>query len=273
MEFIDNGGIRIAYRSFGSGPLAILIHGFPDTEETFVDQIRELSIDHLVVAPRLRGFPPSSAPAEVSAYETMEVADDIKAIVDHFGGGKALIIGHDWGGAVAQAFSLRYPQAVAGLVIMNVPLASTYNAILGANPDQQNMASYTVPYIHFRDGDPKNIEFIVRNIRDPRHRSLVASYLDGHPLQSMLSYYKANYPAPPYQKAEASGYTFDVPVLIVWGMQDEYFVPEVLDGAGRYVRHPLRIVTVPWAGHWVHRDAASLVNSEIRSWPNGLPKR
>ncbi len=135
------------------------------------------------------------------------------------------------------------------------------------------MASYTVPYIHFRDGDPKNIEFIVRNIRDPRHRSLVASYLDRHPLQSMLSYYKPTTPRRPTKRADPAGYLFDVPVLIVWGMEDEYFVPEVLDGAGRYVRHPLHIVTVPWAGHWVHRDAATLVNSEIRSWLDGLPKQ
>jgi pimeloyl-ACP methyl ester carboxylesterase len=54
--------------------------------------------------------------------------------------------------------------------------------------------------------------------------------------------------------------------LIIWGLQDKYFSDAVLDGAARYISQSMRLVTVPGAGHWVHRDASEVVNREIRSW-------
>jgi pimeloyl-ACP methyl ester carboxylesterase len=99
----------------------------------------------------------------------------------------------------------------------------------------------------------------------------------------MMAYYKANYPAPPYNPQTPAGYTFAVPSLIIWGTEEEYFAPGVLDGLARYYPASLRLVTVPGAGHWVHQDAARRVNAEIRSWlatvpvlrgnPNNRPKR
>jgi pimeloyl-ACP methyl ester carboxylesterase len=54
-------------------------------------------------------------------------------------------------------------------------------------------------------------------------------------------------------------------------MEEEYFAPAALDGLAKYYPASLRMVTVPGAGHWVHRDAAARVNSEIRSWLAMLP--
>ena len=270
LKFISNGDIKIAYREFGSGPLVVLIHGFPDTEETFSKQVEELSRDHLVVTPRLRGFPPSSMPGGVDNYNAVAVAEDIKTIVDHHGDKRALIVGHDWGGAVAQAFALKYPELVSGLVLMNVPLIATFNSVLGSNEEQQSLAAYTVPYIKYQSGDPKDADFITRNIRDPEWRAKVSNYLRDEPIEGMMSYYKANYPAPPYSPQEPAGFVLKVPTLILWGMQEEYFSLDVLNDAPRYVTSSLMLVTVAGAGHWVHRDAPSTVNKEIRAWSKGL---
>jgi pimeloyl-ACP methyl ester carboxylesterase len=87
----------------------------------------------------------------------------------------------------------------------------------------------------------------------------------------MMAYYKANYVAPPYRSQAPAGYTFGVPTLLVWGMDEEYFAPSVLDGIASYFSAPLRIATVPGAGHWVHQDAQGRVNQEIRSWLAHLP--
>ena len=134
---LTNGAVTIAYREYGNGPLVIMLHGFPDTDETFSAQIEDLSKDHLVVTPRLRGYPPSSVPSGVENYALPAVAEDIKALVEHFGRGKAVVIGHDWGGAVAQAFALQHPELVSGLVFMNVALIATFNSIISANKERQ----------------------------------------------------------------------------------------------------------------------------------------
>ncbi|HZC35839.1 MAG TPA: alpha/beta hydrolase [Chthoniobacterales bacterium] len=233
-------------------------------------QIEDLSKDHLVVTPRLRGYPPSSVPSGVENYALPAVAEDIKALVEHFGRGKAVVIGHDWGGAVAQAFALQHAELVSGLVFMNVALIATFNSIISANKEQQARSAYSLPFLRYQPGDDLNVDLITKSIPDEERRSTLAAYLKDQPIEGMLSYYKANYPAPPYQSEAPHEFILNVPTLIIWGLQDEYFCDAVLDGAARYISQSMRLVTVPGAGHWVHQDAAEVVNREIRSWLSSL---
>lgn len=269
--FIRNGDIDIAYASKGEGPLLVFLHGFPDHDGSYAAQVGEFSRDHLVVTPRLRGYPPSSVPTRVESYALPTVAEDVAAVVEHFGRGPAIVVGHDWGGALAQAFALRFPHLVRGLALLNAPVLSTFGSVVNNDPEQQAMSAYTLPYLRYRPGDDKNIEFVTRNIRNPAWRRAISWYLDENPIDGMMAYYKANYSAPPYSQQRPTGYIYGVPTLIVWGTEDEYFAPAVLDGLTRYFAAPLRLATVPGAGHWVHQDAPQQVNREIRSWLALLP--
>lgn len=271
LKFFHNGNIRLAYSEIGSGPLMIFVHGFPDTEGTYDKQVEFFSRHYRVVTPRLRGFPPSSVPLGVENYKLPVVAEDIRALLVHLGEQKAIIVGHDWGGGVAQAFMLKYPDLVSGLAIMNVPLIVSFDSILGVNPEQQRLASYTVPYIRYQRGDAIDTNYIVRNIRDPEWRLKVGDYLRSQPLEGMFSYYKANYPAPPYRQQPPLNLKYQVPLLVIWGAKDEYFSPDVLNDAWRYTDAPLTLLTIPGAGHWVHRDAPDIVNQTLQGWVEGLP--
>src|SRR5258707_399900 len=270
-ESVRNDDIEIFYSRSGEGPLMVLLHGFPDNEGSYAAQVEELARDHLVVPPRLRGFPPSSTPSEVERYALPLVADDIAALVEHLGQSPAIVVGHDWGGALAQVVALRHSSLVAGLVLLNSPLLSTFNAMVNSNAEQQAMSSYTLPYLRYQPDDDKNIPFVTRNIRDPEWRAIIGTYLNENSIEGMLAYYKANYPAPPYRPQAPAGHTFTLPTLLIWGMEEEYFAPAALDGLAKYYPASLRLVTVPGAGHWVHRDAAARVNGEIRSWLTMLP--
>jgi pimeloyl-ACP methyl ester carboxylesterase len=64
--------------------------------------------------------------------------------------GPAIIVGHDWGGALAQVFALRHSSLVAGLVLLNAPLLSTFNALVNNNAEQQAMSSYMLPYLRYQ---------------------------------------------------------------------------------------------------------------------------
>lgn len=266
-----SGNIEIHYASRGSGPLMVMLHGFPDLEGSFAAQVDDLSRDHLVVTPRLRGFPPSSAPDDLECYALPVVAEDVAAIIHQFGGGPAIVVGHDWGGALAQAVALRFPHLVRGLAVLNAPVLSTFDSVVAGNPEQQAMSAYTLPYLRYQSGDDKNVGAVTGNIRDPEWRRTVGNYLEDNPVDGMMAYYKANYVSPPYRPREPAGYRFEVPTLIIWGTEEEYFAPAVLDGLAQYFPASLRLVTVPGAGHWVHRDAPERVNQEIRSWLSILP--
>jgi pimeloyl-ACP methyl ester carboxylesterase len=269
--FIRNGDIDIYYARHGEGPLLVFLHGFPDNEGSFASQVEEFSRDHLVVTPRLRGFPPSSVPAGVERYALPTVAEDVAALIEHFGQGPAVVVGHDWGGALAQVVALRFPQLVRGLALLNAPVLSTFDSVVSSDPEQQAMSGYTHPYLRYRPGDDKNVAFVTRNIRNRDWRTTIARYLDGNPIDGMMAYYKANYPAPPYRPQEPAGYRYAVPTLIVWGVEEEYFAPRALDGLTRWFDAPLRLATVPGAGHWPHQDDPGRVNQEIRSWLALLP--
>jgi pimeloyl-ACP methyl ester carboxylesterase len=266
----DHGSI--CYRQYGGGPLIIMLHGFPDLEGTFAAQIEDLSKTHLVVTPRLRGYPPSSTPSGLEHYALPAVAQDVRALIDHFGAEKALIVGHDWGGCVAQLFALLHPERVSGLVMLNAPVIASFDSTFASDAEQQSMSAYTLPYISYESGDDKNVEFVTRNIRDAEWRASISRYLETQPIEGMLSYYKANYPGSPYKRETPPGLLLDVPTLIVWGKEEEYFAPAVLDGLANHFSKSMRLVTIPHAGHWVHRDAPQQVTREIRSWIEVLSK-
>ena len=90
--------VRLFYARAGTGPLMLFLHGAPDDWSLYAAQMRAFAVDHLVVAPNLRGFPPSDAPGDVAAYTASRLLDDIHGLLDHFGRERAVLVGNDWGG-------------------------------------------------------------------------------------------------------------------------------------------------------------------------------
>ena len=97
---------RLFYAKAGAGPLMLLLHGAPDDWSLYAAQLREFAVDHLVVAPNLRGFPPSDAPGDVAAYTASRLLDDIHGLLDHFGRERAAAARNDARGASADAGDL-----------------------------------------------------------------------------------------------------------------------------------------------------------------------
>ena len=119
-EMVAANGAEIYARIDGSGPAVVLIHGFGDTGDMWEPLARELSKDHTVVVPDLRGMGLSSIPE--GGYEKWNQAADIRAVLDHLKIGNADIIGHDIGTMVAYAYAARYPEKTDKLVVMDAPV-------------------------------------------------------------------------------------------------------------------------------------------------------
>ena len=99
--YADSNGVKIHYASLGSGPLVVMIHGFPDYWYTWRRQMEGLADKFQVVAIDQRGYNLSDKPAGVENYDVRLLVGDVVAVIKHLGQQKAVIVGHDWGGLVA----------------------------------------------------------------------------------------------------------------------------------------------------------------------------
>jgi pimeloyl-ACP methyl ester carboxylesterase len=120
-RMISANGIDIFVREQGQGPLVLLCHGWPELSYSWRHQIPALAAaGYHVVAPDMRGFGQTSAPADVEAYSIFDLVGDMVALVAALGEKQAVIVGHDWGAPVAWHAALFRPDiftAVAGLSV------------------------------------------------------------------------------------------------------------------------------------------------------------
>jgi len=106
----------------GSGPLVVLLHGFPESWYAWRHQIPALvDAGYRVVAPDQRGYGGTDAPADVAAYSMLHLVGDVIGLLDTLGVYDAVIVGHDWGAPVAWHTAQLRPDRVRGVVGLSVP--------------------------------------------------------------------------------------------------------------------------------------------------------
>jgi len=124
---IATNGVELQVREEGEGPLVVLCHGFPELAFSWRRQVPALvGAGFRVLAPDLRGFGGSSAPAEVEAYDVVSLCGDLCGLLDALGEEAAIFVGHDWGASLVWQLAVLHPQrvrAVAGLSVPFVPRA------------------------------------------------------------------------------------------------------------------------------------------------------
>src|SRR5262245_24343388 len=114
-------GIRLSCRAAGpaDAPVLLFMHGFPEGAFVWDEVMLSLADRFRCVAPNLRGYEKSSAPAEVEAYRPKHLALDMAALIDHLGAPIAALVAHDWGGAVAWGIAAQRGDLLERLVIIN----------------------------------------------------------------------------------------------------------------------------------------------------------
>ncbi len=119
-QYIVTNGIRLHYVTQGEGPLIVLLHGFPEFWYSWRFQIPFLAEHgYTVVAPDLRGYNETDKPRK--GYDIPTLLRDIEGLVKGLGQQKATIVGHDWGGVLAWAFAMNYPEMTQCLIVLNAP--------------------------------------------------------------------------------------------------------------------------------------------------------
>ena len=131
---VTANGLRFAYLEEGSGPLVVLLHGWPDTPHTWDHQRAALAgAGFRVAAPWLRGYPPTEIPRS-GYFDIGTLAVDVRELIRVLGGGDpCLLVGQDWGASIGYQVLAAFPEVVRSAVVMAVPHpAATRESLLRA---------------------------------------------------------------------------------------------------------------------------------------------
>ena len=122
MKHISANGLDFAYLEEGTGPLVLLLHGFPDTARTWSHQMPALAAaGYRAVAPYLRGYSPTGIPSS-GYYDKATLATDIAMLIRSLGNGSpAYLVGQDWGAIIGYGVLAAFPELVRRAILMAVP--------------------------------------------------------------------------------------------------------------------------------------------------------
>jgi pimeloyl-ACP methyl ester carboxylesterase len=121
-RFIDTNGIRMHLAEQGEGPIVVLCHGWPESWYSWRHQIPALAqAGYRAVAPDQRGYGQTDAPEAIEAYHMLHLTADIVGMVHALGEEQAVIVGHDWGSAVAWYSALLRPDMFRRVILLSVP--------------------------------------------------------------------------------------------------------------------------------------------------------
>jgi pimeloyl-ACP methyl ester carboxylesterase len=270
---VPTNGIRLHVIQKGppSGPLAILLHGFPEFWYGWRHQIDPLvEAGFWVWVPDQRGYNLSDKPRGRSAYTTDILATDVTGLIDAAGREKAWIIGHDWGGAVAWHLALTQPQRIEKLININIPHPSVMRRALPRNGSQLLRSWYIfffqLPWlpeklIGMQDWRPG----LMSLQRTSRPGTFTAADLERYraawsqrgAMTAMINWYRAApRMLPPLQKRVS------VPTLLLWGKKDVALNAELAPASIELCEQG-HLVFFDQATHWVQHEEPARVNELI----------
>lgn len=256
-----------------TGPLVVMLHGFPENWTAWRHSFRPLvEAGYRVMALDQRGYNLSDKPAGVHNYRLDALAADIRELVRMSGRGKAIVVGHDWGGAVAWQVAMEYPEVVEKLVIMNSPHPAAFMREIKENPAQQRRSWYLfffqlpwLPELLLGQSplDTARIFFRLGAVNQTAYSSydlhvLAASMSQPGALTAMLNYNRALFRYRPAGVTKA----IDASTLVIWGEADLTLGKSLTYGLEQWVPH-VKIHYLPDCGHWVQNEAPEQVNEKL----------
>ena len=264
--YADSNGVKIHYASLGSGPLVVMVHGFPDFWYTWRDQMEALSDKFQCVAIDQRGYNLSDKPKGVENYDVRLLVGDVAAVIRSLGQEKAILVGHDWGGLVAWQFALNIPQMTDRLIILNLPHPRGLTRELAHNPEQQKNSQYARNFQQPDAASKLKAELLAAWVKDPSAREKYIEAFKRSDFEAMLNYYKRNYPREPYTEDTTPVVKTQMPVLMIHGLGDTALLSGALNNTWDWMGKDLTLVTIPGASHFVQQDASELVSRTMRAW-------
>jgi pimeloyl-ACP methyl ester carboxylesterase len=257
---IDVGEVRLRVFCEGSGPMAVLLHGYPEYHGTWSKVGAQLvAAGYRVVMPDLRGHGLSDRPAEDEEYGIDHLVADVTGLIEAASRGPVLLVAHDWGGIVAFVAAHRRPDLVSKLVVMNAPHPDIWIRP-EVDPVQAEASEAYVPAIVSGAIGPEQVEGILApHLSQEELDGYRAAWSQPGARVAMAAWYAANvYP----ENRMPTGVTIGVPTLVLHGEADPFVTASELDLLPPFIEK-LEILRLPDAGHWLPHEAPNRVATEI----------
>ena len=267
------------------GPVVLCLHGFPDDARSFRQQLPALAAGgYRALAPMLRGYEPSSQPAD-GDHSLSAIAEDVIAWIDELGEERVHLVGHDWGAAISYLAGAMAPERFHSLTTLAVPHQARLADAIRKVPRQLALSWY-MSFFQLRGLSDWMLErndwALIRRLWKDWSPSYTLSEEDWASLRetfaapgvkrSMLAYYRQN--ASPavllgWKKTPATTLT-NVPVrtLAITGAEDGCMDTRLYDHAFRSedFPHGVRVERIAAAGHFVHQEKPDEINALLIDW-------
>jgi pimeloyl-ACP methyl ester carboxylesterase len=271
-KFADVNGVKLQYLVAGQGDPVVLLHGFGETSHMWLPLIAKLADKHTVIAPDLRGFGGSSAPAD--GYSKAAMARDIHALVKALKYDRIRLVGHDIGLMVAYAYAAQYPDEVDRLVLMEafLPGVGDWNSVFllrdlwhfhfyGKTPLALVTGRERIYLDHFWNdfaADPK------KSVSEKDREYYARAYAQAGHIAAGMEVFRAF----PGDAEDFAGYAktrLKMPLLVLSG--EKAGGPFLIE-QGRMVATDVEGVLVKGSGHWLMEEAPDQVIPKLVEFLN-----
>ncbi|MCB1214093.1 MAG: alpha/beta hydrolase [Deltaproteobacteria bacterium] len=288
-QYIQTNGIKLHVVEDGpsKGEPIIFLHGFPEFWYGWKKQISYFANHGFrAIVPDQRGYNLSDKPKSIQDYSVQNLIQDIAGLMDAKGYERINLVGHDWGGAVAWYFAMKWPERLKRLVILNVPHPKVMLDALGRNW-RQTLRSWYMFFFQL----PYFSEFIVkRNNFQLLRKILKTTSLKGtfseediqqytqawsqpNSLKSMINWYRASFrdSLNRFKRNSKENFQINTPTLLIWGEKDQFLGSELAKPSISYC-HEGKVEFIKESSHWVQHEFPDRINKLIKDFISKNPK-
>jgi pimeloyl-ACP methyl ester carboxylesterase len=287
-RMVRANGIAMHVAELGTGPLVLLLHGFPQFWWAWHQHLIDLAdAGFRAVAVDLRGYGASDKPPR--GYDSPTLAADMAALVNSLGESDAMVVGTDLGGSLAWTMAASHPRVVRSLVVLGAahPLRMRSELRIGAGARQRQASAYILRTFQI----PRRAENLlsrdstwVRALFDrwtgPRWRGTPGYVADVERYAQAMRIHPVSFCAAEHYRwmvrslARTDGRRFatalrapiSAPVLHLHGDFDTCVLPGTAQGSGQYVTGQYEWRVLDGVGHFPHNETPEFVSGEVIRW-------
>lgn len=275
-KYIQVNGIKLHVIEEGpkDGEVIIFLHGFPECWYSWKKQIPFFAQQKFrVLAPDQRGYNLSDKPANVKAYHIRNLVADIVGLIKSTGKERVYLVGHDWGGAVAWKVAEAYPDLVYKLVILNMPHPKVFKKVLRSSLRQCLLSSYIffaqIPWLPEKILQLTDYKILTQAMKissikpafsDQTLEKYKRSWKRKGSMHAMINWYRAA----KYSREPKENVRIKVPVLLIWGNQERFFIKEAVDDSLAICEEAVLCKTK--GSHWLQHEKPEELNKQILNY-------